>query len=357
MPVLPSTFRPPAWLRNGHLQTVWPVLRPRHWKLVHEPERLELPDGDFVDLAWLRRERGGPPADRLAVLTHGLESDFHAGYIRGMTAALQAAGWDALAWNFRSCGGEPNRLPRSYHSGETGDLGAVVRHAAERGGYDHVALVGFSLGGNMTLKYLGEAPPHPAVRAAAAISVPVDLASSAGALDRRRANRIYRRRFIGSLVGKVEAKAKRFPDGFDLRGIRRIRTFQEFDDRYTSRLHGFRDAADYWARSSARPYLAAIRVPTLLLNARDDSFLSPACFPHDGSGGKPVPVPGSAGARRTRRVRGLPFPRQSDLCRTSDGGVPGRRPVKAEGRRQKAEGRRWAACLCHPGGVEAISRG
>ena len=280
MPVVPSTFRPPAWLRNGHLQTVWPVLRPRHWTLVHESERLELPDGDFVDLAWLRRDRGGPPADRLAVLTHGLESDFHAGYIRGMAAALQAAGWDALAWNFRGCGTEPNRLPRSYHSGETGDLGAVIRHAAARGGYGHVALVGFSLGGNVTLKYLGEAPPpHPAVRAAAAISVPVDLASSAGALDRRGVNRIYLRRFIQALVVKVEAKAKRFPDRFDLRGIRRVRTFREFDDRYTSRLHGFRDAADYWARSSARPYLAAIRVPTLLLNARDDSFLSPACFP------------------------------------------------------------------------------
>ena len=279
MPVLESAFRPPAWLRNGHLQTVWHVVRPRHWALVHQSERLELPDGDFLDLAWLRRDRGGNPADRLAVLTHGLESDAHAGYIRGMAAALQAAGWDALAWNFRGCGGEPNRLPRFYHSGETGDLGAVVRHAAESAGYGHIALVGFSLGGNVTLKYLGEAPPHPAVRAAAAVSVPVDLASSAHVLDRRRVNRLYLRRFIQSLVGKVEAKAKRFPDGFDLRGIRRVRTFQEFDDRYTSRLHGFRDAADYWAQASARQYLPAIHVPTLLLNARDDPFLSPACIP------------------------------------------------------------------------------
>ena len=279
MPVLASHFRPPAWLRNGHLQTVWHVLRPRSRVPAHESARLELPDGDFLDLAWMRREPGGDRAGRLAVLTHGLESDSHAGYIRGMAAALQAAGWDALAWNFRGCGGEPNRLPRFYHSGETGDLGAVVRHAAEHGGYGHLALVGFSLGGNVTLKYLGEAPPHPAVRAAAAISVPVDLASSAGVLDRRRVNRLYLRRFIRSLVGKVEAKAKRFPDGFDLRGIRRVRTFQEFDDRYTSRLHGFRDAADYWSQASARQYLPAIRVPTLLLNAQDDPFLSPACIP------------------------------------------------------------------------------
>ena len=257
------------------------------------------------------------------MLTHGLESDAHAGYIRGMAAALHAAGWDALAWNFRGCGGEPNRLPRFYHSGETGDLGAVVRHAAARGGYGHIALVGFSLGGNVTLKYLGEAPPHPAVRAAAAISVPVDLASSARVLDRRRVNRLYLRRFIGSLVGKVEAKAKRFPAGFDLRGIRRVRTFQEFDDRYTSRLHGFRDAADYWAQASARQYLPAIRVPTLLLNARDDPFLSPACIPAAEAEANPCLFLEAPGARRARRVRGLPV-------------SPTKRPTPSAGR--------WSFC-------------
>ncbi len=282
MPVLESSFRPPAWLRNAHLQTVWHVARPRRWPLAHVPERLELPDGDFLDLAWMRRDpaEGGIHADRLAILTHGLESDAQAGYIRGMAVALQAAGWDALAWNFRGCGPETNRLPRFYHSGETGDLGAVIRHAADGAhGYARVALVGFSLGGNVTLKYLGEAPPHPTVRAGVAISVPVDLAASAGVLDQRRVNRIYLRRFIDSLVGKVEAKAKLFPDGFDLRGIRRMRTFAEFDDRYTARLHGFRDAADYWARASSKPFLPAIRVPTLLLNAQDDPFLPPACIP------------------------------------------------------------------------------
>ena len=287
MPVVESSFRPPAWLRNAHLQTVWHVARPRRWPLGHVPERLELTDGDFLDLAWMRRDPAGAPADRLAILTHGLESDAQAGYIRGMAVALQAAGWDALAWNFRGCGAEPNRLARFYHSGETGDLGTVIRHAVEGAGYAHVALVGFSLGGNVTLKYLGEAPPHPAVRVAAAMSVPVDLAASAAVLDRRRVNRIYLRRFIDSLVGKVEAKAKRFPEGFDLRGIRRMRTFAEFDDRYTARLHGFRDAADYWARASARPFLRAIRVPTLLLNARDDPFLAPDCIPESEAGDNP----------------------------------------------------------------------
>ena len=279
MPVLASQFRPPAWLRSAHLQTVWAVLRPRRWTLAQEHERLELPDGDFLDLTWLPRATGGVRSDRLVVLTHGLESDAQAGYILGMAAALQRAGWDALAWNFRGCGAEMNRLPRFYHSGETTDLAAVVRHAAASRGYAKIALVGFSLGGNVTLKYLGEGDVSPAVAGAVAISVPVDLASSAQTLDRRRLNHVYLRRFIVSLVGKVEAKARVFPDGFDLRGIRRVRTFQEFDDRYTSRLHGFRDAADYWARASARPFLPRVRVPTLLLSAWDDPFLSPECFP------------------------------------------------------------------------------
>lgn len=272
MPVIASTYTSPRWLRNGHLQTILPALLRRGGKVAYRRERLELPDGDFLDLDWLSAGR-----KRLAVLSHGLEGDSDAGYIRGMASALQALGWDVLAWTFRGCGFDPNRLLRFYHSGETSDLAAVVAHAAPR--YERLALVGFSLGGNMTLKYLGEAPPHPAIAAAVAVSAPVDLASSARALDQRRGNRIYLRRFLKTLIAKVEAKAIHFPGQIDTAGISRIGTFQEFDDRYTARLHGFRDASDYWARSSARPYLTGIAVPTLLLNARDDPFLPPECFP------------------------------------------------------------------------------
>jgi predicted alpha/beta-fold hydrolase len=272
MPIIDSDFRPPWWLRNGHLQTILPVIWPRRIRLVYTPERLELADGDFLDLDWARAGFG-----RLAILSHGLESSSQAPYIRGLAAALNAAGWDALAWSFRGCGKVPNRLPRFYHSGETGDLAAVIAHAA--GSYANVVLVGFSLGGNVTLKYLGATKPHSRVSAAVAISVPIDLAASAGALDRRLANRIYLRRFLQTLIAKVEAKARLFPGQIDLAGIHRIRSFQEFDDRYTARLHGFRDAADYWRQSSSRQYLARIAVPTLLLSARDDPFLPPACFP------------------------------------------------------------------------------
>jgi predicted alpha/beta-fold hydrolase len=272
MPVVASQFDPPRFLRNPHLQTILPILWPRRLHVAFERERLELPDGDFVDLDWLRTGRS-----RVAIISHGLEGCSGNGYVRGTAAAMRDAGWDVLAWNFRGCSGEANRLARFYHSGETGDLGAVVGHAARR--YETIALIGFSLGGNVTLKYLGEAPPHRGVTCAAAVSVPVDLASSARALDRRPGNRIYLRRFMKTLVAKVEAKATRIPDELSASGASAIGTFAEFDDRYTAPLHGFRDAADYWQRSSARGYLAGISVPTLLLNARDDPFLTEESFP------------------------------------------------------------------------------
>ena len=272
MPILTSRFQPPAFLRNAHAQTILPVLLPRRIAGRFVRERLELEDGDFLDLDWSRHRH-----DRLAILSHGLEGCSDNGYIRGMAAALNGAGWDVLAWNFRGCGGEANRLLRFYHSGETRDLAEVIRHAAPD--YGRIALVGFSLGGNVTLKYLGEAPPHPAVVAAAAISVPIDLASCAAALDRRAANRVYLWRFLTSLIAKIEEKARRFPGKLDAGAARTVRSFQEFDDRYTATIHGFRDAEDYWTRSSARQYLPRIALPTLLLNARNDPFLGPACFP------------------------------------------------------------------------------
>jgi pimeloyl-ACP methyl ester carboxylesterase len=207
MPVVPSAFSPPPLLGNGHLQTILPLLLPRRLPITFRPELLELPDGDFLHLGWLKTSHAGgqhgatprsgirPGADhprrqqaanaprsgtsqpRLAILSHGLESDFDAGYIRGMAHTLHARGWDVLAWCLRGCGPQSNRLPRFYHSGETGDLAAVIDRAAAE--YRQIALIGFSLGGNITLKYLGEPAPHSAVIAGVAISAPVDLTSSA----------------------------------------------------------------------------------------------------------------------------------------------------------------------------------
>ncbi len=273
MPVLTSSFRPPFFLRQSHVQTILPAILPRRFAHSFTPERLELPDGDFLDLGWLRQG-----SSQLVILTHGLEGSIDGGYIRGTAQTLHAQGWDALAWNFRNCGVEPNRLLRSYHSGESGDLGAVVRHAAAS--YRRIALVGFSLGGNVTLKYLGEAPPHPAVVAGVAISAPVHLASCARALDSRWANKIYLQRFLATLVQKAHAKAARFPDRISHDPRRRIDTITLFDDLFTAPLHGFRDALDYWTQASARQYLPGISIPALLINAHDDPLLGAECFPY-----------------------------------------------------------------------------
>jgi predicted alpha/beta-fold hydrolase len=273
MPIVASRFLPPLFLRNGHMQTILPALLRRQYPIVFHRERLELGDGDFLDLDWATS--GG---SRLAILSHGLEGSSEDGSIRGMATRLQTVRWDVLAWNFRGCGQEANRLVRFYHSGETGDLGAVIALAAAR--YSQIALIGFSLGGNVTLKYLGEGACHPAVIAGIAISVPIDLAASADAIDHRLSNLFYLRRFLGRLVPKVEAKALRFPQRLDASRSRQIRTLREFDDLYTAPIHGFRDAIEYWEKSSASQYLDRINVPTLLLNARDDPFLTPESFPY-----------------------------------------------------------------------------
>jgi predicted alpha/beta-fold hydrolase len=275
VPVVASAYSPPALLRNGHLQTLLGAALP-HVRLPVpvSTERIELRDGDFLDLRWIRTG-----SDRVAIVTHGLEGCADNRDVRGMAAALASARWDVLAWNLRGCGPDPNRLPRFYHSGDTADLATVIDRAAQD--YTSIALVGFSLGANLTLKYLGEAVPHPAVAASVAISAPIDLAGCAAKLDRDPWNRLYLRRFMKTLVAKVKAKSLQFPGEIDVAGIEKIRTFGEFDDQFTAPLHGFANAAEYWSRSSALPLLSRITVPTLLLNARDDPFLAATCFPED----------------------------------------------------------------------------
>lgn len=238
-------------------------------------ERITTPDDDVLDLDW---SRAG--ARRVAILSHGLEGSSERGYMRGMAHALNRAGWDALAWNFRGCAGEPNRTLRFYHSGATDDLHTVIQHVISTGRYDSIALIGFSLGGNITLKYLGERGTDldPAIAGGIAFSVPCDLRSSAMRLAHP-ANSIYMRRFLATLRQKVREKMKLMPGSLHDAGLDDISTFQEFDDAYTAPLHGFRDAEDYWHQCSSRRYLEGIRLPALLVNAKDDPFLAPECFP------------------------------------------------------------------------------
>lgn len=238
-------------------------------------ERLELADGDFLDLGW-----SGKNSQRLAILSHGLEASAETEYIQGMAAVLVRHGWDVLAWTFRGCGKEPNRLLQMYHSGSTADLDAIIQHALITHPASKVDLIGFSLGGNLTLKYLGEGKfsLSPRLHRAMAISVPCDLASSSCALARR-SNKLYMERFLIKMRAKIRMKNQMFPGQVDLTGLNRMRTFAEFDNRFTAPLHGFRDAADYWARNSCRQFLPQIVHPTLLFSAANDPFLGPECYP------------------------------------------------------------------------------
>jgi uncharacterized protein len=280
VPVIASAYCAPWFLRNGHAQTIFPVLFRRIPGVRYERERLELEDGDFLDLDWSR------VGSRSAlIITHGLEGSSQSGYVKGMARAFNRRGWDAVALNFRGCSGESNRLLRSYHSGASDDLWRVVEHVAQSG-CERVVLVGFSLGGNVALKLVGElgndAPRW--LTGAVGISVPCDLKSSAEAMALP-VNRLYMKRFLRDLRGKLRAKQPRFPRELDDSGYNRLRTFRHFDDRYTAPLHGFRDAEDYWGKSSARFYLETIRRPALLLNAADDPFLAPECFPNEVAAG------------------------------------------------------------------------
>ena len=273
MPIVPSRFCPPYLLSNGHVQTILGSLISRP-AAGFSRERLELPDGDFLDLDWQRKGHS-----RLAILSHGLEGNSSAGYIRGTAKAMNKAGWDVLAWNMRSCSEEANRLPRYYHSGESGDLQHVIEHAA--GQYPAISLIGFSLGGSVTLKYLGEAPPHPAVMRAACVSVPVNLRATAEVLDQCWQNRIYQRRFLVPMLARVASKSRQFPGRIDISGLDQVRTLHQFDERFTAPLHGFAGADDYYAKCSARQFLHGITVPALLLNACNDPFLTSQSMPFD----------------------------------------------------------------------------
>lgn len=270
------SFRPPWWCRNRHLQTVWgPIFRHRRLRL--RRGRLITPDGDFVDLDWLDGASDAP----LMLVLHGLEGSARSHYVSGLMSEATRRGWRAVALNFRACSGELNRLPRFYHSGDTGDLDEVVRRLIGREPEVRLGVVGVSLGGNVLLKWLGEREvdvPKP-VLGAVGISVPFDLAACARVLDRGLARAVYTRNFLRTLKRKVAMKAQVYPSFVDVPAVQRARTFAEYDRALTAPLHGFADEVDYWVRSSSGPYLARISRPTLLVNARDDPFMPAEALP------------------------------------------------------------------------------
>jgi predicted alpha/beta-fold hydrolase len=275
-------FRPAWWLPGGHAQTLWAAVTRRTPRIACTQERLELPDGDFVDLV-----HAGHPAGPTVLVLHGLEGSLHSPYALGMLAAIAAAGWHAVLLHFRGCSGVPNRRARSYHSGDTGDIAFLLDRLARAGDGDPLwrgkrakglAAVGFSLGGNALLKYLGERGGAAPLCAAVAVSVPFQLADAADRLARG-FSRLYQWRLLRSLKAKVRAKRALLDGLIDTRTVADLATFRAFDDAVTAPLHGFAGVDDYYARSSSRGYLRRIERPTLILHARDDPFMTPAAIP------------------------------------------------------------------------------
>jgi len=271
-----AEFQPAWWCRNAHLQTIWGGIVRRAPRVPLTRTRWELPDGDFLDVDELA---AGEPSPRLIVL-HGLESSSRATAVLGLLYQARQRGWGGVAVNFRGCSGEPNRLRRSYHGGDTADLAWVLAKVSAQHPSSPIVCAGFSLGGNVLLKYLGErgnAVPEQ-VRTAAAISAPFDLAASVAALDQG-FNQVYRDRLVATLKRKTFEKLTRYPDLVDPAALRALRTLRAFDHLVTAPVHGFSDAAAYWAASSSAQFLPRIRRPTLLMNAEDDPFLPAQALP------------------------------------------------------------------------------
>lgn len=261
--------------RNAHVNTIFPALFRKRPVVPFVRERIGTPDDDFLDIDYLRAGNR-----RVAFLLHGLEGDTRSQYIRGTADILFRRGWDIAAVNHRSCSGEMNLQRRLYHSGVTDDPHTVVQHLKRS--YEEIAMVGFSLGGNMTLKYLGEqhVQVDPVIRRAVAISVPVDLASCSERIVHP-SNRVYDKRFLKSLRRKVHAKHRQFPDHFRPEFFKHVRNLRDFDEYYTAPIHGFEGAEGYYRNCSSLPVLDQIRIPTLLINAKDDPLLGETCYPYD----------------------------------------------------------------------------
>jgi len=268
-------FKPAWWLPNAHLQTIWPALVRRAIKnLILERERLELPDGDFIDLDWVGRDQKGP----LILVLHGLEGSIESHYSKGILLAIQQQGWRGLFMHFRGCSEEPNRLPRSYHSGDTKDLAFLIQTLRKREPGIHLAAIGYSLGGNVLLKWLGETGKENPLKAAIAISVPFELQKASHRIQRG-FSRFYQWYFLKCLRERLEYKFKKVNPNIDISHLNRVQTMMDFDDKLTAPLHGFSGAEEYYSLSSSRQYLREIRVPTLIVHAKDDPFMSEDVIP------------------------------------------------------------------------------
>lgn len=269
-----SVYKRPFPFFSAHAETIYPALFRKVKDLPPaNTERIFTQDEDFLDLEW--RTQG---INKLVIIQHGLEGSADRPYVLGMARCFYQNGYDVLCWNFRSCSGEMNLKPVFYHSGATYDLDEVVMHAIKKG-YSDIRLVGFSLGGNLTLKYLGEASRPEEIKSAVAISAPLDLAAGADNLHTTRA-RIYERRFLRTLRQKIHNKALLMPEAIDTALLNQVKSVRDFDEHYTGPLHGFEGADDYYHKCSSKFFLQGIITPTLILNAKNDPFLTQESLDH-----------------------------------------------------------------------------
>ena len=274
----PPQYVAPGWLPGGHLQTIVPARLVPLPRVAYRRERWDTPDRDFIDIDFALPEPAAAAAP-LLVLFHGLEGDSQSHYSRSLMRDAADRGWRGMVVHFRGCSGEPNRLPRAYHSGDSDEGDWVLRRVKERWPAAPLYVVGISLGGNMLAKWLGErAEDAQFVTAAASVGSPLDLAAGGAALARG-FNRIYTQMFLATLKPKALAKAQRFPGVVDVDRLRASRNLYEFDNEYTAPVHGFRNTEDYWDRASGKPWLGGVRVPHLVLNALNDPFVPAASLP------------------------------------------------------------------------------
>lgn len=268
-----NAYKPAWWLPGPHLQTIWPTLKNDKINLSLRRERIELPDGDFLDIDW-----AGPEQGPIVLLLHGIAGNLDSPYIKRSLRTFVANGWRGALMYFRGCSGNANRLPRYFHSGDTADFHHVLSILRNREPNTPVASVGFSLGGNVLLKWLGEKQQQELLTAAVAISVPFELNKAANKLNQG-ISRAYQWWILREMKSMVKRKCTQMSMPIDPAMIDELRTFWQYDDLITAPLHGFKNASEYYEKSSSRQYIPFIQTPTLILHAYDDPFLPPDAIP------------------------------------------------------------------------------
>ncbi len=277
MPIITSTYSPPFIFKNGHISTIYPNIVRKITGVHQKRERVELDDTDFIDVDWSYTE--SKDSKNLAIIVHGLEGNAQRQYMVGLAKYLNLNNRDVLAINLRNCSGEVNRLYRSYNAGVSDDLDQIITHVLTHHNYTNISICGFSLGGNIVLKYLGEGRDIPfQIKSALAVSTPCDLYDSLLEINKPK-NYIYEQRFIKHLKAKLLERQLVFPNEISKSDINACASLIAIDNLYTSKAHGYKDAMDYYTKCSSKQFLKNIKVPTLIINAKNDSFLGDQCYP------------------------------------------------------------------------------